>query len=234
MKILVVGKGGREHALAWKLAASPRVTEVLVAPGNAGTEVEHKCRNLNTALDDIDALLAAALLEGVAFTVVGPETPLAAGIVDRFHAAGLRIFGPSQAAAEIESSKAFAKDFLARHRIPTAAYRVFTDIDAALNYVTKREPPIVIKFDGLAAGKGVVVAESLAEAEVSLRAMLNAYGARVVIEDFLPGRGGQLYRSCQRTTLCPARRSPGSQAVADRRHGAEQPAGWAPIPRRLW
>ncbi|MFC7301977.1 phosphoribosylamine--glycine ligase [Cognatiluteimonas weifangensis] len=192
MKILVIGSGGREHALAWKLAQSPRVGEVLVAPGNAGTAAEDKCRNVDVAAGDTDALLALAAREDVALTVVGPEGPLAAGVVDAFRAAGRRIFGPTAAAARLESSKAFAKDFLARHRIPTAHYAVHTDLDAALAHVRAQGAPIVIKADGLAAGKGVVVATTLAEAETAVRDMLagNAFGsagARVVIEEFLDG-----------------------------------------------
>ena len=192
MKILVVGSGGREHALAWKLAQSARVSEVIVAPGNAGTAREAGCRNAQVSATDLDALLALAQREAVAFTVVGPEAPLVAGVADRFRAAGLRIFGPSAAAAQLEGSKAFAKDFLARHGIPTAFYAVHTDVDAALAYVHEKGAPIVVKADGLAAGKGVIVAMTLAEAEAAVRDMLagNAFGqagARVVIEQFLEG-----------------------------------------------
>ncbi|MFO1474031.1 MAG: phosphoribosylamine--glycine ligase [Lysobacterales bacterium] len=193
MKLLVIGSGGREHALAWKLAQSPRVDEVLVAPGNAGTAHEDKCRNVPTVkATDIDALLALAEREGVDLTVVGPEQPLVAGVVDAFRARGHRIFGPTAAAAQLEGSKAFAKDFLARHGIPTAFYEVHTDVDAALAYVRAKGAPIVIKADGLAAGKGVIVATTLAEAEAAVRDMLegNAFGdagARVVIEEFLDG-----------------------------------------------
>ena len=192
MKVLVIGSGGREHALAWKLAQSPRVAEVIVAPGNAGTATEAKCRNAAVKATDLDGLLALAQHEGVALTVVGPEQPLVAGVVDRFRAAGLRIFGPTAAAAQLEGSKAFAKDFLARHGIPTAFYAVHTDVDAALAYVREKGAPIVVKADGLAAGKGVIVAMTLAEAEAAVRDMLagNAFGdagARVVIEEFLDG-----------------------------------------------
>ena len=169
MKLLVIGSGGREHALAWKLAQSPRVTEVLVAPGNAGTAHEGKCRNVDIAASDIDGLIALAQREAIATTLVGPEGPLVAGVVDRFRAAGLRIFGPTAAAAQLEGSKAFAKDFLARHGIPTAHYAVHTDVDAALAYVRGKvahasDQRIVIKADGLAAGRGVIVAMTLAEA----------------------------------------------------------------------
>src|SRR6478672_7344509 len=167
MKILVIGSGGREHALAWKLAQSRRVSEVLVAPGNAGTAGEPKCRNVAVAATDIDGLLALADRQGVTLTVVGPEGPLVAGVVDRFRAAGHRIFGPTAAAAQLEGSKAFAKDFLARHGIPTAHYAVHTDVDAALAHVRENGAPIVIKADGLAAGKGVIVAMTLAEAEAA-------------------------------------------------------------------
>ncbi|ALN56103.1 phosphoribosylamine--glycine ligase [Lysobacter enzymogenes] len=192
MKVLVIGSGGREHALAWKLAQSPRVDEVLVAPGNAGTAREGKCRNVAVAATDLDGLLKLAADEAVAVTVVGPEAPLVAGVVDRFRAAGRRIFGPTAAAAQLEGSKAFAKDFLARHGIPTAYYAVHTDVDAALAYVREKGAPIVVKADGLAAGKGVIVAMTLPEAEDAVRDMLSgnafgAAGARVVIEEFLDG-----------------------------------------------
>src|SRR5687768_13904625 len=172
MKVLLIGAGGREHALAWKLAQSPKVDEVIVAPGNAGTARETKCRNVEIGATDIDALLALVEREGIALTVVGPEAPLVAGIVDRFRAAGRRIFGPTAAAAQLEGSKAFAKDFLARHRIPTAHYAVHTQTDEALEYVRTKGAPIVIKADGLAAGKGVIVAMTLEEAEAAITDML--------------------------------------------------------------
>jgi phosphoribosylamine--glycine ligase len=192
MKVLVIGSGGREHALAWKLRQSPRVSEVIVAPGNAGTAAEPGLRNVAVAATDIDGLLKLAQQEDVGLTVVGPEVPLVAGVVDRFAAAGLRCFGPSAAAAQLEGSKAFAKAFLARHGIPTAHYAVFTDLASALAHVRERGAPIVIKADGLAAGKGVVVAMTLAEAEAALEDMLGqqAFGdasSRVVIEEFLGG-----------------------------------------------
>lgn len=192
MKVLVIGNGGREHALAWKLKQSPRVGEVIVAPGNAGTASEPGVRNVPISPADIDALLHFAQVENVALTVVGPEVPLVAGLVDRFEAAGLRCFGPSAKAAQLEGSKAFAKDFLARHGIPTAHYAVFTELAPALDYVRDKGAPIVIKADGLAAGKGVVVAMTLAEAERALGDMLGTHtlgaaGARVVIEEFLDG-----------------------------------------------
>lgn len=192
MKLLVIGSGGREHALAWKLAQSPRVTEVLVAPGNAGTAREKRVRNIGLPATDIEGLLALAQHEGVELTVVGPEAPLVAGIVDRFRAADLRCFGPRRIAAQLEGSKAFAKAFLQRRNIPTARFAVFTELNAALAHVRAHGAPIVIKADGLAAGKGVVVAHTLADAELALHDMLGAHafgaaGARVVIEEFLDG-----------------------------------------------
>ena len=192
MKIFVIGSGGREHALAWKLAQSPRVSEVIVAPGNAGSATEGKCRNVAIKVTDIDGLLKLAQDEAVGLTVVGPEVPLVLGVVDRFREAGLRIFGPTAAAAQLEGSKAFAKDFLARHGIPTAYYAVHTEVDSALAYLHEKGAPIVIKADGLAAGKGVIVAMTMEEAEAAVHDMLsgNAFGdagARVVIEEFLEG-----------------------------------------------
>jgi len=192
MKVLLIGSGGREHALAWKLAQSKRVLEVIVAPGNAGTASEMKCRNVDVAATDIDGLLALAQRENVGLTVVGPEGPLVAGIVNRFRGASLKIFGPSQAAAQLEGSKAFAKDFLARHKIPTAGYAVFTELEPALAHLRAGSIPVVVKADGLAAGKGVIVATTLAEAEAAATDMLSgnafgASGARVVIEEFLDG-----------------------------------------------
>ena len=191
MKILILGSGGREHALAWKCAQDARITKVFVAPGNAGTATENKCENIALNILDNNALLAFAK-ENVDLTIVGPEAPLVNGVVDAFSAAGLKIFGPTQYAAQLEGSKAFAKDFLARHNIPTAFYAVFTEVDAALAYVREKGAPIVIKADGLAAGKGVIVAMSLAEAEDAVRDMLadnkfGTAGARVVVEEFLAG-----------------------------------------------
>lgn len=190
MKLLVVGSGGREHALAWKLAASPRVGRVYVAPGNGGTARDPRLTNV--AITDLEALADFAAREGVAFTVVGPEAPLAAGIVDLFRARGLRIFGPTREAARLESSKDFAKAFMKRHGIPTAEYRSFTDVFAARRYIEEKGAPIVVKADGLAAGKGVVVAATVDEAKAAVDAMLignriGAAGARVVIEEFLAG-----------------------------------------------
>ncbi len=220
MKILVIGSGGREHALAWKLAQSPRISEVLVAPGNAGTATEGKCRNVDVAATDIDALLALVAAESVALTVVGPEAPLVAGVVDRFRAAGLRIFGPTAAAAQLEGSKAYAKDFLARHGIPTAFYSVFTEVEPALAYLREKGAPIVVKADGLAAGKGVIVAMSLAEAEAAVRDMLagNAFGsagARVVIEEFLDGEEASFISMVDGRTALPMATSQDHKRVGD-------------------
>ncbi len=220
MKLLVIGSGGREHALAWKLAQSPRVTEVLVAPGNAGTAREDKCRNIDIKATDIDGLLDLARREEVALTVVGPEQPLVVGVVDMFRAAGHRIFGPTAAAAQLEGSKAFAKDFLARHGIPTAFYAVHTDVDQALAYVRDKGAPIVIKADGLAAGKGVIVATTLAEAEAAVRDMLegNAFGeagARVVIEEFLEGEEASFISMVDGRTALPMATSQDHKRVGD-------------------
>ncbi|SDL28612.1 phosphoribosylamine--glycine ligase [Modicisalibacter muralis] len=192
MKVLIIGGGGREHALAWKAAQSPAVEAVFVAPGNAGTAREPKLTNINIAADDLAGLQAFAHGNGVGLTIVGPEAPLVAGVVDRFRAAGLTIFGPTQAAAQLEGSKSFTKDFLARHAIPSAAYATFTEVAPALEYLAEKGAPIVIKADGLAAGKGVIVAMTQAEAEAAVHDMLeaNAFGdagARVVIEEFLDG-----------------------------------------------
>ena len=192
MKVLVVGGGGREHALAWKIAQSARVSEVLVAPGNAGTALEPAMRNVPIAAEDVDALVAYAKEHAIELTVVGPEAPLSKGIVDKFRAAGLRCFGPTQQAAQLESSKAFAKDFLARHQIATAEYANFTEIEPAIAYIRKMGAPIVVKADGLAAGKGVILAQTEDEAIAAVQDMLagNAFGAagsRVVIEEFLLG-----------------------------------------------
>ncbi|MDZ7828861.1 MAG: phosphoribosylamine--glycine ligase [Halofilum sp. (in: g-proteobacteria)] len=186
MKILVVGGGGREHALAWKAARSPRAELVLVAPGNAGTAAEPGMENIDVAADDIGGLLALARERDVDLTIVGPEAPLVAGIVDEFRADGRAIVGPSRAAAELEGSKAFAKAFLDRHEIPTAAYRTFESVDPALAWVRERGTPLVIKADGLAAGKGVVVAHDAGTAEAAVRDLLGD-GGRIVIEDFLEG-----------------------------------------------
>jgi phosphoribosylamine--glycine ligase len=192
MNILIIGSGGREHALAWKAAQSPLADRVYVAPGNAGTATEPGVENLAVASDDIPGLLDAARRLDVGLTIVGPEAPLVAGVVDAFRAAGLRCFGPTKGAAQLEGSKAFTKDFLARHGIPTAAYGTFTELDSALAYVRTQGAPIVVKADGLAAGKGVIVAMTLDAAEAAVRDMLagSAFGEaghRVVIEEYLDG-----------------------------------------------
>ena len=203
MKILVIGGGGREHALAWKLSASPKVQQVYVAPGNGGTALAPNLKNV--PITDLVALRDWALAEKIALTVVGPEQPLAAGVVDDFRAHGLRIFGPTKAAAQLESSKAFSKGFMKRHGIPTAAYDTFTDLAAAHAYVDKLGAPIVVKADGLAAGKGVVVATTTEEAHVAIDDMLggntlgvahNEGGARVVIEEFLHGEEASFIVLC--------------------------------------
>ena len=192
MKVLVIGNGGREHALAWKAAQSPLVETVFVAPGNAGTALEPALQNVAIGATDIPALLSFAQSEKIDLTIVGPEAPLVIGVVDAFRAAGLTIFGPTQGAAQLEGSKAFTKDFLARHNIPTAEYQNFTEVEPALAYLREKGAPIVIKADGLAAGKGVIVAMTLEEAEAAVNDMLagNAFGDaghRIVIEEFLDG-----------------------------------------------
>src|SRR5512135_571329 len=190
MKILVIGNGGREHALAWKLARSPRSTKVFVAPGNAGTAREEGV--VNVPITGVSDLVDFALAEKIVLTVVGPEAPLAAGVVDAFRAAGLKIFGPTQAAAQLESSKDYAKAFMVRNGIPTAAYGTFTDAAAAHAYIDEQGAPIVVKADGLAAGKGVVVAQTVEEAHTAVDMMLEgntlgAAGAQAVIEECLVG-----------------------------------------------
>jgi len=192
MKILVIGSGGREHAMAWKLAQSDRVDEVLVAPGNAGTALEAGMQNVDVAADDIDGLVALATDKGIDLTVVGPEAPLAAGVVDRFTEAGLKCFGPTADAAQLESSKAFAKEFLSRHEIPTAAWTVVDNVDDGMAFANGHALPLVLKADGLAAGKGVVIADNERTVKKTLEDMLsgNAFGDaghRVVIEEFLVG-----------------------------------------------
>ena len=207
MKVLVVGGGGREHALAWKLAQSPKVQAVYVAPGNGGTAMDARLQNVN--ITDVHELLSWAVAEKIALTVVGPEQPLAAGMVDAFRAQGMRVFGPTKAAAQLESSKAFSKAFMKRHGIPTAEYETFTDAAAAHAYIDEKGAPIVIKADGLAAGKGVVVAMNLHEAHEAIDFMLapdpsfnplgvthNAGGARVVIEEFLQGEEASFIVMC--------------------------------------
>jgi phosphoribosylamine--glycine ligase len=192
MKVLIIGSGGREHALAWRVAQSAQVETVYVAPGNAGSGLESNVENVALAIDDIEALINFARERHIGLTIVGPEAPLVAGIVDRFSAAGLACFGPSAAAAQLEGSKAFAKDFMARHGIPTAAYGNFTDIGEAIAFIHRHGAPIVVKADGLAAGKGVIIAHTVEEAETAVKDMLSANvfgeaGHRVIVEEFLTG-----------------------------------------------
>lgn len=192
MNILIIGSGGREHALAWKVAQSPKADKVFVAPGNAGTGLEESMTNVDIDADNIDALAQFAKQYSIDLTIVGPEVPLVAGIVDHFNEQGLRIFGPNKNAAQLEGSKSFCKDFLARHNIPTAAYGVFTDLKEACDYIEQCSIPVVVKADGLAAGKGVVIAESKDQALAAVNDMLAANrfgdaGSKVVIEEFLEG-----------------------------------------------
>ena len=222
MKILVVGSGGREHALAWRIAQSQDVQTVFVAPGNGGTANDTRIRNLD--ITDVNALADFAQSEGIHLTVVGPEAPLAAGIVDIFRARNLRIFGPTRLAAQLESSKDFAKAFMARHDIPTAQYQTFTDAALAHDYVNQRGAPIVVKADGLAAGKGVVVAMTLAEAHEAIDMMLldnkmGAAGARVVIEDFLPGEEASFIVVCDGKNALPLASSQDHKRLLDNDQG---------------
>lgn len=208
MKVLIIGSGGREHALAWKCAQSADVEDVLVAPGNAGTALEPKVRNVDVSSDDIAALTTLATSENVGLTIVGPEAPLVAGIVDSFNKFGLRCFGPSAAAAQLEGSKAFTKDFLARHNIPTAAYETFGELEPALDYIREQGAPIVIKADGLAAGKGVIVAMTLEQAEAAATDMLSGgrfgdAGARIVVEEFLDGEEASFIVITDGTNILP-------------------------------
>lgn len=208
MKVLIIGNGGREHALAWKTAESNDVSQVFVAPGNAGTATESKVENVNIGVTDIDALVAFAKSESIDLTIVGPEAPLVIGVVDAFEKEGLAIFGPTAAAAQLEGSKAFTKDFLARHNIPTAAYGNFTEIPAAIEYIKQQGAPIVVKADGLAAGKGVILAQTEAEAIAAVEDMLqgNAFGeagSRVVIEEFLTGEEASFICMVDGETVLP-------------------------------
>lgn len=208
MKILVIGNGGREHALAWKAAQSPQVDEVFVAPGNAGTNREDKLTNINIGVTDIPALIQFVKENDVEMTIVGPEAPLVEGVVDSFTEHGLRIFGPTQGAAQLEGSKAFTKDFLARHNIPTAAYQNFTEVEPAITYVKEQGAPIVVKADGLAAGKGVIVAQTEEEAIAAIEDMLagNSFGEaghRVVIEEFLEGEEASFIVMADGTNILP-------------------------------
>ncbi len=220
MNILIIGNGGREHALAWKAAQSPLADKVYVAPGNAGTALEANLENVAIAATDIPALVAFAQSHDIGLTIVGPEAPLVIGVVDAFQAVGLKIFGPSQAAAQLEGSKAFTKDFLARHRIPTAEYENFTEVEPALAYVRRKGAPIVIKADGLAAGKGVIVAMTLQEAEEAVRDMLagNAFGDaghRIVVEEFLDGEEASFIVMVDGENVMPMATSQDHKRVGD-------------------
>jgi phosphoribosylamine--glycine ligase len=208
VKILVIGSGGREHAIAWKLALSRSVDEVLVAPGNAGTATESKVRNVPVGVTDYERLVELAERERVELTIVGPEVPLVGGVVDRFEQRGRKCFGPRAAGARLEGSKSFTKEFLTRHSIPTAEFRTFTELAAARDYIRTRRPPIVIKADGLAAGKGVIIASSLSEADDTLDRVLRqgqfgAAGATVVIEDFLRGEEASFIAVVDGTRVVP-------------------------------
>lgn len=224
MKVLIIGNGGREHALAWKAAQSQLVSEVFVAPGNPGTASEDKIKNVNIGVTDVDALVSFAKENNVDLTIVGPEAPLVIGVVDAFQAADLRIFGPSKNAAQLEGSKSFTKDFLARHNIPTAKYEVFTETDKALEYLDKVGAPIVIKADGLAAGKGVIVAMNLDKAKDAVKDMLsgNAFGdagSRVVIEDFLSGEEASFIVMVDGENVVPMATSQDHKRVGDKDTG---------------
>ena len=217
MKLLVIGGGGREHALAWRLTQSQRVETVFVAPGNGGTATGERMQNV--AITDVAELVRFAQDNQIAFAIVGPEAPLAAGVVDAFRAAGLKIFGPSQAAAQLESSKEYAKDFMARHDIPTAAYGSFTDAEQAKAYIREQGAPIVVKADGLAAGKGVIVAmtedEALAAVDDMLGGMFGQAGARVVIEEFLVGEEASFIVMCDGKHVLPMATSQDHKRLKD-------------------
>ncbi|TNV12476.1 phosphoribosylamine--glycine ligase [Buttiauxella sp. B2] len=220
MKVLVIGNGGREHALAWKASQSPKVATVFVAPGNAGTALEPALQNVAINPTDIPALLSFAQNEKIDLTIVGPEAPLVIGVVDAFRAAGLKIFGPTQGAAQLEGSKAFTKDFLARHKIPTAEYQNFTEVEPALAYVREKGAPIVIKADGLAAGKGVIVAMTQEEAEAAVNDMLagNAFGDaghRIVVEEFLDGEEASFIVMVDGENVLPMATSQDHKRVGD-------------------
>ncbi|HCT7987825.1 phosphoribosylamine--glycine ligase [Serratia liquefaciens] len=220
MNILIIGNGGREHALAWKAAQSPLADKVYVAPGNAGTALEPGLTNVEISATDIPALLTFAQRNDIGLTIVGPEAPLVIGVVDAFQAAGLKIFGPSQAAAQLEGSKAFTKDFLARHNIPSAEYQNFTEVEPALAYVRSKGAPIVIKADGLAAGKGVIVAMTLQEAEDAVQDMLagNAFGDaghRIVVEEFLDGEEASFIVMVDGENVVPMATSQDHKRVGD-------------------
>ena len=220
MKVLVIGNGGREHALTWKAAQSDLVSEVFVAPGNPGTALEPKTKNVNIGVCDIDALADFAEKEKIELTIVGPEAPLVAGIVDEFKKRNLKIFGPTKAAAQLEGSKSFTKDFLMRHNIPTAKYKNFTDVNEALSYLDSVEIPVVVKADGLAAGKGVIVAQTRQEAKDAVKDMLsgNAFGeagCKVVIEDFLSGEEASFIVMVDGKNVLPMATSQDHKRVGD-------------------
>ncbi|MQB56132.1 phosphoribosylamine--glycine ligase [Rahnella sp. RcJ3] len=220
MNILIIGNGGREHALAWKASQSPLADKVFVAPGNAGTALEPLLENVDIAATDIAGLVAFAKSHDIGLTIVGPEAPLVIGVVDAFRAAGLKIFGPTQEAAQLEGSKAFTKDFLARHNIPSADYQNFTEIEPALAYLRSKGTPIVIKADGLAAGKGVIVAMTLKEAEDAVHDMLagNAFGDaghRIVIEEFLDGEEASFIVMVDGSNVLPMATSQDHKRVGD-------------------
>ncbi|WP_027695365.1 phosphoribosylamine--glycine ligase [Vibrio litoralis] len=224
MKILIIGAGGREHALGWKAAQNPNVETVYVAPGNAGTALEPKLENVNIDVEDIEGLVEFAQNNSIELTIVGPEAPLVIGVVDAFRAAKLPIFGPTKDAAQLEGSKAFTKDFLARHKIPTADYANFTEIEPALAYVREKGAPIVIKADGLAAGKGVIVAMTLQEAEDAIQDMLagNAFGdagSRVVVEEFLDGEEASFIVMVDGSSVLPMATSQDHKRVGDKDTG---------------
>jgi len=223
MKVLIVGSGGREHALAWKCASASRVTEVLVAPGNAGTASEPKVRNVDVAVDDIAGLVRLAQAERVDLTIIGPEGPLVAGVVDSFEARGLRCFGPTRKPAQLEGSKAFTKEFLKRHGIPTAGYATFTRESFDPAYVQKQRTPIVVKASGLAAGKGVVIAETAAAAIATARAMFDGQfgdaGNEVVIEEFLQGEEASFIVMADGTNILPFASSQDHKRRDDGDHG---------------
>ena len=220
MNILVIGGGGREHALAWKLSQSPRVTEVFVVPGNAGTALEENVTNVDLSISDLDSLVTFAESHAIDYTVIGPEAPLVDGVVDRFEEKGLRCFGPRADCAQLEGSKAFTKEFLKRHNIPTAAYGTFTDVNQAMTYLDKVGAPIVVKADGLAAGKGVILAKTVDEAKSAVQDMLQGNqfgeaGSRVVIEEFLTGEEASFIVMVDGTDVLPLASSQDHKAAYD-------------------
>lgn len=238
MNILIIGGGGREHALAWKAAQSPRVETVFVAPGNGGTGQEPGVQNLDIAAEDLDALVAFAKDQAIGLTIVGPEAPLVAGLVDRFQAEGLPCFGPTKGAAQLEGSKSFTKGFLQRYGIPTAAYGSFSEVEPALTYLHKVGAPIVIKADGLAAGKGVILALNLATAEAAVHDMLaggrfGKAGTRIVIEEFLQGEEVSFIALVSQGQILPMASSQDHRPETTVTK-APIPVAWGPIPRPPW